>query len=36
VDPKEDMFVILMVQTPVWQERIKPMLKRIVYDAFGK
>jgi CubicO group peptidase (beta-lactamase class C family) len=36
VDPKEDMFVILMVQTPTWQERIKPMVKRVVYDAFGK
>jgi CubicO group peptidase (beta-lactamase class C family) len=36
VDPKEDMFVILLMQTPTWAERIKPMLKRIVYDAFGK
>jgi CubicO group peptidase (beta-lactamase class C family) len=36
IDPKEDMFVILLMQTPTWAERIKPMLKRIVYDAFGK
>jgi len=36
VDRKEDMFVILMMQTPKWQERIKPMVKRVVYDAFGK
>ena len=36
VDPKEDMFVILMMQTPTWAERIKPMLKQIVYDALGK
>jgi hypothetical protein len=30
------MFVILLMQTPTWAERIKPMLKQIVYDAFGK
>ena len=36
IDPKEDMFVILLMQTPTWAERIKPMLKQIVYDAFGK
>jgi CubicO group peptidase (beta-lactamase class C family) len=36
VDPKEDMFVILMMQTPTHAERIKPMLKQVVYDAFSK
>ena len=36
VDPKEDMFVILMIQTPTHAERIKPMLKRVIYDAFEK
>jgi CubicO group peptidase (beta-lactamase class C family) len=36
IDPKEDMFVILLMQTSTWAERIKPMLKRVVYDAFGK
>ena len=30
------MFVMLMIQTPTWAERITPMLKRVVYDAFGK
>jgi CubicO group peptidase (beta-lactamase class C family) len=34
IDPKEDMFVILMMQTPTHAERIKPMLKRAIYDAF--
>ena len=36
VDRKEDMFAILRIQTATWQERIKPMVKRVVYDAFGK
>ena len=36
IDRKEDMFAILMIQTPTWQERIKPMVKRVVYDAFAK
>jgi CubicO group peptidase (beta-lactamase class C family) len=36
VDPKEDMFVILLMQTPTWAERIKPRLKQIVYDVLGK
>jgi CubicO group peptidase (beta-lactamase class C family) len=35
IDPKEDMFVILLMQTPTWAERIKPMMKRMIYDAFG-
>lgn len=35
IDPKEDMFVILLMQTPTWAERIKPMLKRVVYDALA-
>jgi CubicO group peptidase (beta-lactamase class C family) len=34
IDPKEDMFVVLMMQTPTHAERIKPMLKRVIYDAF--
>jgi CubicO group peptidase (beta-lactamase class C family) len=36
IDPKEDMFVILMMQTTKHAERIKPLLKKAVYDAFGK
>jgi CubicO group peptidase (beta-lactamase class C family) len=36
IDPKENMFVILMMQTPTHAERIKPVLKRVIYDAFGK
>jgi CubicO group peptidase (beta-lactamase class C family) len=36
IDRKEDMFAILMIQTATWQERIKPMVKRVVYDAFDK
>jgi CubicO group peptidase (beta-lactamase class C family) len=36
VDPKEGMFVILMMQTPTHAERIKPMLKRVIYDAFER
>ncbi len=35
IDRKEDMFAILMMQTPTHAERIKPMLKRAVYDSFG-
>ncbi len=34
IDRKEDMFAILMMQTPTHAERIKPMLKRVVYDSF--
>ena len=30
----EDMFAIMMIQTRTHAERIKPMLKRMVYDAF--
>jgi CubicO group peptidase (beta-lactamase class C family) len=36
IDRKEVMFAILMIQTATWQERIKPRVKRAVYDAFGK
>lgn len=34
IDPMEDMFAIMMIQTRIHAERIKPMLKRMVYDAF--
>jgi CubicO group peptidase (beta-lactamase class C family) len=35
IDPQEDMFAILMMQTPINAERIKPMVKRMIYDAFA-
>ena len=36
VDPKLDMFFILMQQTQQQRGRITPAFKRLVYDAFGK
>lgn len=33
VDPAQDMFMVLMIQTPTERERIKPALKRMIYDA---
>lgn len=36
VDPKLDMFFILMQQTQEQRGRITPAFKRLVYDAFGK
>ena len=36
IDPKEDMFVVLMVQTPRSASAIQPALKRLVYDAMEK
>ena len=30
------MFAILMMQTPTHAERIKPMLKRVIYDSFDR
>jgi CubicO group peptidase (beta-lactamase class C family) len=34
VDPKDDMFVILMAQTPSQRGRIQSALRKLVYDAF--
>jgi CubicO group peptidase (beta-lactamase class C family) len=36
IDPKLDMFFILMQQTQEQRGRITPAFKRLVYDAFGK
>jgi len=36
VDPKDDMFVILMVQTPSQRGRIQLALKTLIYQALGK
>ena len=36
IDPKLDMFFILMQQTQAERGRITPAFKRLVYDAFGK
>jgi CubicO group peptidase (beta-lactamase class C family) len=36
VDPKLDMFYILMEQTQTERGRILPIFKKLVYDAFGK
>jgi CubicO group peptidase (beta-lactamase class C family) len=36
VDPKLDMFYILMEQTQKERGRITPAFKKLVYDAFGK
>ena len=36
IDPKDDMFVIFMVQTPSQRGRIQLALKTLIYEAFGK
>jgi CubicO group peptidase (beta-lactamase class C family) len=36
IDPKDDMFVIMMVQTPSQRGRIQLALKTLVYQALGK
>ncbi len=36
VDPKDDMFVILMVQAPSQRGRIQLEVKTLIYDAFEK
>lgn len=36
VDPKLDMFYILMEQTQTERSRIQPIFKKLVYDAFEK
>src|SRR3954449_3203886 len=36
IDPKEDMFVIFMVQTPSERGRIQLALKTLIYEALGK
>ena len=35
IDPKDDMFVVLMEQTPTQRGRIQPELKRLIYEALG-
>jgi CubicO group peptidase (beta-lactamase class C family) len=36
IDPKDDMFAILMVQTPSQRGRIQLQLKTLIYEALGK
>jgi CubicO group peptidase (beta-lactamase class C family) len=36
IDPKDDMFVICMVQTPLERGRIQLALKTLIYQALGK
>jgi CubicO group peptidase (beta-lactamase class C family) len=36
IDPKDDMFVIFMVQTPSQRGRIQLALKTLIYEALGK
>jgi CubicO group peptidase (beta-lactamase class C family) len=36
VDPKDDMFVIFMVQTPSQRGRLQLVLKTLIYQAIGK
>jgi CubicO group peptidase (beta-lactamase class C family) len=36
IDPRDDMFVVCMVQTPTQRGRIQPALKKLVYEALGK
>jgi CubicO group peptidase (beta-lactamase class C family) len=35
IDPKDDMFVVFMVQTPTQRGRIQPALKKLIYEALG-
>jgi CubicO group peptidase (beta-lactamase class C family) len=35
IDPKDDMFVIFMVQTPSQRGRIQLALKKLIYEALG-
>jgi CubicO group peptidase (beta-lactamase class C family) len=36
IDPKDDMFVVFMVQTPSQRGRIQLALKTLIYEALGK
>jgi CubicO group peptidase (beta-lactamase class C family) len=36
IDPKDDMFVIFMVQTPSLRGRIQLALKTLIYQVLGK
>jgi CubicO group peptidase (beta-lactamase class C family) len=36
IDPKDDMFAILMMQSPSQHERIQDELKTLIYQALGK
>lgn len=36
VDPKDDMFVVFMAQTPTQRGRIQPALRKLVYDALER
>jgi CubicO group peptidase (beta-lactamase class C family) len=36
IDPKDNMFVVFMVQTPSQRGRIQLALKTLIYEALGK
>jgi CubicO group peptidase (beta-lactamase class C family) len=36
IDPKDDMFAILMMQSPSQHGRIQDELKTLIYQALGK
>jgi CubicO group peptidase (beta-lactamase class C family) len=33
VDPKEDMFFVLLEETPSERQKIQPMVKKLIYEA---
>jgi len=36
IDPKEEMFVVLAMQSPKWRTYYRPLLKNMVYGAVSK
>lgn len=36
IDPKQDMFFVLLEQTPTERQRIQRTLKQLVYEAMEK
>jgi hypothetical protein len=36
IDPKQDMFFVLMEQTPTQRQRIQRTVKQLVYEALEK
>jgi len=33
IDRKQDMFFVLLEQTPSWRQKIQPTVKRLIYEA---
>ena len=33
IDPKQDMFFVLLEQTPSERQKIQPMVKKLIYEA---